>query len=84
MRYDDGSPVVFQGNCTLDPATKLPVDVHCAPYLNYSVPGAGEWWYQQPLREVCGSDASLLVDGMMMDGASYSDARLTAVYNVQQ
>ena len=57
--------------------------------MNYSVPGVGEWWYQQPLREVCGNDASLLIDGMMMDGASYfnewkgrvSDARYTASFD---
>ena len=71
MRDDNGNPVVFGADdCSVDPVTKQPRDA-CAPYVNFSVPGVGEWWYQQPLREVCGPDASLLVDGIMMDGTFY-------------
>jgi hypothetical protein len=48
-------------------------------------------WMTQPLREVCGpnsvADTKQLIDGMMMDGAMYSNPRpsnlSTARYDVQ-
>ena len=73
VRDDYGNPVVFgTGDCSIDPATKQPAQA-CAPYVNYSLPTVREWWYQQPLREVCGPDASSLVDGVMMDGVQNSN-----------
>lgn len=69
--YDDaGVPVFFAGN-----ASTCGTPAGCSPYLNYSVPEAGDWWMTRPASEVCGpnaeADAALLIDGMMMDGAEF-------------
>lgn len=71
MRDDHGNPITFgSGDCSGSPPAE-----NCAPYINWTIPAVREWWYQQPLREVCGPDASLLVDGMMMDGTMYSNPK---------
>ena len=71
--YDDaGEPIFFHGN-----ASTCGTKTSCAPYLNYSIPEAGDWWMTRPMAEVCGpnakADAALLIDGMMMDGAGYAN-----------
>ena len=69
---DHGNPITHGGTCF--PANAS-VDGNCAPYVNWTVPAAREWWYKQPLHEVCGGDAASLVDGMMMDGTMYSNPK---------
>lgn len=72
MWDDHGIPVTFAGTCF--PANAS-YDPQCKPYVNWTVPAAREWWYTQPLHEVCGPDAASLVDGMMMDGTMYSNPK---------
>ena len=75
LKNDHGDPILFQGTLEDCANASVPPAVNCAPYVDWTVPEAREWWMHQPLREVCGpeSDAKLLVDGMMMDGAMYNN-----------
>ena len=72
--WDDHGRPVTHGSKPCFPANASD-DRNCSPYVNWTIPEAREWWYTQPLREVCGSDGASLVDGMMMDGTMYSNPR---------
>ena len=72
--WDDHGRPVTHGSKPCFPANASD-DRNCSPYVNWTIPEAREWWYTQPLREVCGSDGASLVDGMMMDGTMYNNPR---------